>query len=304
MNAGVLRLRNPMSAVVWLALFVPGHLLDGRLGFVFPAAVLLLGGLILFTQPAPWEARRPAREAAVIFFLLALSDGTSYLYSMAFNGVRTGPMDLWALARPLFAGVFTVCLIRHHDARVRRSLETALTGAIYFTLFLRTIGARSWFLFEPAQSTGYLAALAAIHFLFFSPAPLRRVHAAASAAVVLFIMPAALVSSRAALAQFRASPVFGWGPASYDPVSTLGNQYLRWLLRNGALGTGLILTGLCFVGFRLLRGSWDGGRRLLGSTIFLGFAAGMLMAGAFLEDFRLFALTAFLIAGMHEGEKA
>lgn len=304
MRPGVLRLENPMSAVVWLALFVPGHLLGGRLGFLLPAVVLALGGVILFTRPALWEARRPAREAAAIFFLLALCDATSYLYSMAFNGVRTGPLDFWALGRPLFAGVFTVYLIRHHDDRVRRSLESALMGAIYFTLFLRSIGARSGFLFEPAQSMGYLAALAAIYFLFFSRAPLARAHAAASAAVVLLSMPSSLVSCRAGLAQFRRSPVLGWGPASYEPVAA-GNQYLGWLLRDGVIGAGLILAGLCIVAFRLLRGSWKDRRRtdrrrLLGAATFLGFAAGMLMAGPFLEDFRLYALTAFLVAGMHE----
>ena len=38
-----------------------------------------------------------------------------------------------------------------------------------------------------------------------------------------------------------------------------------------------------------------------GAAVFLGSPAGMLMAGAFLEDFRLFAVTSFLIAGMHTG---
>lgn len=301
MIPGVVRLHNPMSAVVWLAVFVPGHMLDGRIGYFFPAAVLLLGGVILFTQPALWEARRPAREAGVIFFLMLLSDAVSCAYSMAFNGVRSGPMDLWALARPLFAGVFTVYLIRHHDDSVRRSLEKALLGALYFTLFLRTTGSRSWSLFEPAQSMGYLAALAAIHFAFFSRAPLRLAHAAASATVVLFCIPPGLAPSREAMAMFWRSPVFGWGPAFYEPVSSLGNQYLRWLLRGGVLGTALILIGLSLVGFRLLRDAWNDRRRLLGAAIFLGFAAGMLMTGAFLEDFRLFVLTAFMIAGMHEG---
>lgn len=304
MRPGVLRLHNPMSAVVWLALFVPGHLLGGSLAFVLPSAALVLGALSLYTRPAPWEARRPAREAAAIFFLLALAEGTSYLYSMAFNGVRTGPLDAWALARPLFAGVFTVYLIRHHDATVRRTLESALLGAIYLTLFLRSIGARSGYLFEPAQSMGYLAALAAIHFLFFSQAPLARAHAAAAAAVVLLSMPPGLASSAPALAQFRRSPLLGWGPASYDTAAA-GSQYLSWLVRYGVAGTGLILTGLAIVAFRLLRGAWKDRRRtdrrrLVGSAAFLGFSAGMLMAGAFLEDFRLYALTAFLVAGVHE----
>jgi len=304
MNPGVFRLHNPMSAVVLLALFVPGQMLGGRLGLVLPISVLILGGMILYTQPAPWEARRPAREAAALFFLMLLSDAVSYAYSLAFNGVRTGPMDLWALARPLFAGVFAVYVIRHHDDHVRKSLEAGLLGAIYLTLFLRTTGAGSWSLFEPVQSMGYLAALATIHFIFFSRAPLRLAHAAASATVVLYCIPSALSSSREALAMFWRSPVFGWGPASYDPVSSLGNQYLRWMLRYGLLGAGVILAGLSIVCFRLLRGSWHDRRRLLGSAIFLGFTAGMLMGGAFLEDLRLFALTAFLIAGMHEGGAA
>lgn len=301
---GVLRLHNPMSAVIWLALFVPGHLFNGRLAFLLPSAVLLFGGPALFAQPAPWETRRPAREAAVIFFLLALLDAVSYAYSMAFNGIRSGPADLAALSRALFAGLFTVYLIRHYDSSVRRSLESALTAALYFTLFIQSVGALSWALFEPAQSMGYLAALAAIHFVFFSHAPFRRAHAAAAALVVLLSMPSGLASSREVLASFWSSPVFGWGPAAYEPMASFGNQYQRWMLRNGALGAGLILVGLGFVGFRLLRDSWHERRRLLGAAIFLGFTAGMLMAGAFLEDFRLFVLTAFLVAGMHQGEKA
>jgi hypothetical protein len=146
---------------------------------------------------------------------------------------------------------------------------------------------------------GYLAALAAIHFLFFSRAPLRLAHAAAAATVVLFCVPPGLTSSDEASALFWRSPVFGWGPAAYEPVSSLGNQYQRWLLRGGVLSGGLILAGLAFVGFRLLRDAWDERRRLLGAAVFLGFAGGMLMAGAFLEDFRLYVLTGLLIAGMH-----
>lgn len=304
MISGMLRLHNPMCVIVWLALFIPGHVLGGRIGFVFPAVVFLLGCVILFSSPSPWETRRPARQAAAIFFLLALLDAVSCAYSTAFNGIRTGPWDLWALTRTVFAGVFTVYLIRHYDASVRKSLETALTAAVYFTLFLRSLGVRDWSLSESGQAMGYLAVLAAVHFLFFSRAPLRLAHAASSAALVLFSMPTAPGSSREAAAYFWRSPVFGWGPAFYEPMSSLGNQYMRWLLRNGVLGTGLILIGLSLVAFRLLRATWDDRLRLPGAAIFIGVTAGMLMAGAFLEDFRLFALTSFLIAGMHEGGRS
>lgn len=304
MIPGVLRLHNPMSAVVWLALFVPGHFLGGRLGHFFIAAVFLLACVTLFSSPSPWEMRRPARQAAAIFLLLALLDAVSYAYSTAFNGILTGPADLWALSRPLYAGVFTVYLIRHYDASVLKSQETALTAMIYFTLFLRSLGVRDWALFEPAQLLGYLAILAAVHFLYFSRAPLRLVHTASSAAVVLFCMPAAPGPLHEAAAYFWRSPVFGWGPALYEPMSAMGNQYMRWLLRNGVLGTGLIMIGLSIVAFRLLRATWNERLHLPGAAVCLGFAAGMLMAGAFLEDFRLFVLTSFLIAGMHEGGRS
>lgn len=303
MIPGVLRFHNPMCALVWLALFVPGHRFGGALGLLLPAAVVLIGGPALFASPSPWERRAPSRQAAAIFFLLVLIDAVSYAYSLAFNGVRTGALDALGLARPFAAGLFAVYLIRHYDASVREAMERALLGAVYLALFLLSIGARSWFLFEPVSFMGYLAAMAAIYFLFFSRARLRLAHAAASVLVILFSAPPALGSMREALDYFWRSPVFGWGPAQYEPMSSLGNQYLRWLLRNGVLGAGLIFFGLGLVAFRLLRALWDDRNRLLGATFFLGFAAGMLLAGAFLEDFRLFALTGFMIASMHEEAK-
>lgn len=293
----VLRLHNPMSALVWLALFAPGQLFGGRLGLLLPAAAVLIGGAALFSQPSPWETRRTALRAARLFFVLALLDVVSYAYSTAFNGIRTGPLDLWALSRPLVAGLFVVYLIRHYDASVRRSLESALTAAVYLTLFLVSIGAGSWSLFEPVQAMGYVAVLAAVYFLFFSRAPLRRAHAAAAALVVYLSSPAGFGSARGASSYFWRSPILGWGPARYEPMA--GNQYLTWLLRNGALGMSVILIGAGLVAYHVLRAQRDRSRRI-GAALFLGAAALMLAAGAFLEDFRLFALTSFLIAGMRE----
>jgi len=171
MMTGVLRLHNPMSALVWLALFVPGHLFGGRLGLLLPAAAVLLGAVALFTLPSPWERRSPSRQAGALFFLVFLVEALSFAYSAAFNGIRTGGLDALALTRPLAAGLFTVYLIRHFDGTVRDALERALLCAVYLSLFLLTIGARAWFPFEPVHHMGYLAALAAIHFVFFSRLP-------------------------------------------------------------------------------------------------------------------------------------
>lgn len=301
MIPGVLRLHNPMSALVWLALFVPGHFLGGALGLVLPAAVLVVGGPALYASASEWERRAPSRQAGLVFFLLFLIDAVAYAYSLAFNGVRTGWPDALALARPLAAGLFSVYLIRHYDDSVGEALERALMGAIWLTVFLFSTGRTGSPLFERVTSMCYLATLAAIWFVFFSRARLRLVHAAASAVVVLFCAPAAPRPSREALEYFWRSPLLGWGPAKLEPMSALGNQYMSWALRDGLLGAALILGGLAVVAYRLLRASWHDRRRLVGSAVFLGFAAGMLMAGAFLEDFRLFALTGFMIAGMHEG---
>jgi len=300
---GVLRLHNPMCALVWLALFVPAHFLGGALGLVLPAAVLVIGGPALFASPSAWERRAPSRQAGLVFFFLFLADAVSYAYSLAFNGVRTGWVDALSLARPLAAGLFSVYLIRHYDDSVGESLEKALLGAIYLSVFVFSTGLSPRHLFEPVPLLGYLAALAAIWFAFFSRTRLRLAHAAAAAVVVLFCAQTAPLPAREALEYFRRSPLLGWGPAVLEPTSALGNQYLRWALRGGLVGAAVIFAGLCAVAFRLLRATWHDRRRLIGSAVFLGFAAGMLMAGAFLEDFRLFVLTGFLIAAMHEAKK-
>ena len=51
------RLSNPMSAVVWLAFFVPAALFGAWLDRTFGVAVFLLGGAVLIAKPSPWEAR-------------------------------------------------------------------------------------------------------------------------------------------------------------------------------------------------------------------------------------------------------
>jgi len=295
---GVMRFQNPMSALVWLALFVPAHLFGGRLALVLPVAAILIGAPALLSRPSPWEARRASRLAMMFFLILSLLDVVSFAYSAAFNGVRSGFGDVFALSRYPIMGLFVVHLIRHYDEAVRKSLEAGLAVAVYYTLFLYTIGARDWFLFVPSQFVGYIAALSVIHFLFFSRAPLKRAHAAASIGVTVLSAPSVLSSSREALVYFWKSPVFGWGPALYEPMSSLGNQYVRWMVRGGGLSLSLILIGLMIVCFYVLRAAWNDRLHLVGGAIFLGFTAGMLLAGAFLEDFRLFVITSFLIAGM------
>jgi hypothetical protein len=106
------------------------------------------------------------------------------------------------------------------------------------------------------------------------------------------------VTDSVALQFIRRSPVFGWGPVAASVPGR--SQYLFWLLESGALGAGVILAALLLAGYRLLRAAGGDPKRLAGAAAFLGSAALMLASGRFLESDRLFFLTAFLAAGIHE----
>lgn len=345
------RLPNPMSAVIWLAFFVPASLFGGWLDRFFGVAVFLLGCAVLIAKPSPWEARKPSARAFKLFLLLEFLYIISYVYSAAFNGIQIGPRDYFELLRYVFLGLFVVYLIRHYDAQVRSAMEWAMTAALYFSLF-----------FPSADLQGYVAIMTLCYLLFFSCLRLRFLHAATALLVVffsgarsswtaaLFVLSAALavrlyqilarrrVKSAvqlslafsalflASVAVFlhakagavaavpagatpqtlrfiRSSPIFGWGPAEYGGIPSGNSQYLLWFLKGGVLGGGVILAGLVLAGYRLLRAASRDSTHLAGAAAFLGSVALMLIGGLFLESFRLFFLTAFFMAGMHEASR-
>jgi hypothetical protein len=344
------RLPNPLSAVVWLAFFIPASFFGGWADRSLGVAVFLLGCAVLVSKPSPWEARKPSALALRIFLLLEFFCIVSAMYSTAFNGIQMGARDYFELLRYILLGAFAAYLIRHYDAQVRGAMEWAMTAALYFSL-----------LFPSADPRGYVAVLTLCWLLFFSRMRLRLLHAATAVLVVFFsgdrgswtaaflvlsaaiavrlyrrlvrrrvkhaaraslvfcclllaspvvyvrvkraAAPAPISSSEAAALQFiRRSPVFGWGPAQ-DREIPGRSQYLFWTLKGGALGAGLILAGLLLAGYRLLRAASGDAARLAGAAAFLGSVALMLAWGRYLESFRLFFLTAFFMAGMHETRK-
>jgi hypothetical protein len=327
----IVRLPNPLGAVVWLALFLPVALLGGWADRAFGAGVFLLGCVVMRAMPSPWEARAPSRWAFKIFLVFELIFIGSYMYSAAFNGIRVGFRDVWELARYVFLGGGVIYLIRHRDARMLAALEWAAAAAPYYFLVVRA-----------ADPGGYLAALTLCWLLFFSRLRLRQAHiAAALTAIALNGSPAAWtaagISLAAALAaHYRAapgrrlyvvaglvffaavlffgqktaghaalryisrSPVFGWGPAAYGGVPSPDNQYLVWVLKVGLLGLLAIKCGLALASYRLWDATAEDARRHVGAAAFLGSAALMLGSGRFLESDRAFLATAAFIAGMHE----
>ncbi len=160
------RLPNPLSAVALLAFLLPGHRLDGALDRAFAAAACLLAAGVLFVKPSPWEARKPAREAAWFCALLQLLYVLSFAYSAAFNGVQTGLQDWLELPRWLLLGAFCVHLIRHYDDQVREAMEAGMLAAVCAGPLLFT-----------SADYGYAAVLSACWFLFFSRSRLRLVYA-------------------------------------------------------------------------------------------------------------------------------
>lgn len=399
--SGTVRLPNPMILIVWLTIFVPGHLFEWWVERAFSASVFMVACMVLMTKSSPWEARRPSNRASTLFFLIQFLYVTSYVFSVAFNGIQTGPRDYFELARFLILWAFVVYVIRHFDARVRSALEKAMTASLYYSLFVLMAyrssiplltpffkgwlyaGTKTWAQggqlrlsapYENPNFLGFVTTLTLCGLLFFSKSRMRAVHLTAAFIVLFYsgsrtawaasgvllalalavyvyqglvrlkvkfavqlslclllsgpwLIPRVMASSRVArvvsalgrgglhqeanaaerLTQAREalnfisrSPVFGWGPSKYETMSYVDNQYLLWLLRNGALGTGLIAAGLMLVGWRLIRSARHDTVRLTGAAGFIASVAMMLLAGQFLDNFRLFFLTAFMAAAIAE----
>lgn len=93
------------------------------------------------------------------------------------------------------------------------------------------------------------------------------------------------------------SILVGWGPSKYAVLDVVDNQYLLWLLRNGLLGTVLIVGGASIVVSRVWRVQGDSWGRFGVAAVVLAVGV-MLMTGAFLDNIRLFIHTAFVLAGM------
>jgi hypothetical protein len=195
MKALKIRLSNPLSAVAWAAFLAPLE----RLGsWAEPALMLATAGLgcvVLYTQPSPWEARATSLKAARAFAVLQLLYVVSFLYSLAFNGLQTGPRDLWDLPRYALWGVCAVYLIRHFDGAAKRAVESAMTASVYL----------SWAAFQDRAARGYVLNVALCYLLFFSRSPRRALHAAAALLMTAFLAdpscrPATLLIVCAALA--------------------------------------------------------------------------------------------------------
>ena len=169
----ILRFPNPMSAVVWLAFFLPASLLGGWVDRTFGAALFVLGGAALLAKPSPWETRKPSAQALKVFLLLELLYVVSFAYSAAFNGALFGLRDYFELLRYVFLGVFAAYLIRHYDAQVRGAMEWAMLAALYFSLAL-----------PPADPQAYVAIMTLCWLLFFSRLRLRHLHAVTALFVV------------------------------------------------------------------------------------------------------------------------
>ena len=288
------RLPNPMCAAAWLAFLLPARLLGDRMDLALALAVFAVACVVLWVKPSPWESRAPAREAALIFAGLQFLCILSYLYALAFKGAQSGALNLIELPRAVLLGVFVVYLVRHYEASVRAATESAMTAAVYgSSLFYET----------PAERI-FAVSLTLCYLVLFSRARLRYLHAAAAAAVLVLSRAGfSLASSSDALRLIGQSPLFGWGPARYELVSTAGNQYQSWLARGGALGAGLIAVGLGLVAYRLLRGEEDL-RRRAAVAAFLACGVLLLLTGPFLGGYRLFFTTAFLVAAVHEPSRS
>ncbi len=210
----VLRVPNPMIFIVWLTIFVPGHLADAWIERSFAGVVCVVGLLTLFSKPAAWETRRPARLAGMFFFLIQFLFVASFVHAVAFMGLQTGMRDYFEVVRYLILGVFVVYVMRHYDDRVRRATETAVAASLYWSILVAVCwiydvpGLSPFFKqvlyahtktfvnyfgtlrlsapFENPNFLGFYASQVLTYLLFFSRSPSRPIHIAAALLVIFF----------------------------------------------------------------------------------------------------------------------
>ncbi|MDX6769391.1 MAG: O-antigen ligase family protein [Elusimicrobiota bacterium] len=405
-GTATVRLPNPMVLMVWLTVFVPGHLYLWAVERAFAGLVLFAAVFLSLAQTAPWETRRPSQRALAFVFLIQFLYAVSYVYSTAFNGIETGMRDAFEMLRYVIVGGFAFYVIRHADASVRDAVERALSVIPYYSLFVLACFSRSVpvltglfkdFLYAQTKTSvgattgqfrvaapyanpnylGYACALGLAYFLFFGRSRLRFLHAGAMLVAIfstgsrtawiatgvilayaaaayayqglvrvrlryalqlslgLFVLVVAgvrlsgrimenprvrrvvtavhrgglqeesnaskrLDQFRDALSYIERSPVLGWGPSKYETMTYVDNQYLLWLLRNGALGTAVILAALAMAGWRLVVSTRGDPLAMAGALAFLSALALMLMTGQFLDNFRLLFLTGFIAVAIHQ----
>ena len=287
------KLPNPLVAIAWCAFLLPDRLAPGRLDLPLAALAAFAGAASLWTMPAPWESRGPAWRAAALAGALQLLWVLSYLFSLAFNGAQTGPLDWLDLPRWTLLGVFAVHLIRHHGPAVREATETAMAASAY----------ASFLVFDSPRERFAAAALTLCWQLLFSRSRLRLAHAAAAlAALAMSGAAPAVAAAPDVLRLIRASPLLGWGPARYELLSATSPQYLHWLARGGWLGGVILAFGLASLVRSLLRVEDDLRRRAAVAT-FLVLFAGLMLTGPLLDGYRFPIMAAFMLAALHDSRE-
>lgn len=88
---------------------------------------------------------------------------------------------------------------------------------------------------------------------------------------------------------FVESPAIGTGSAKYSEIDVIDNQYMTWLLRTGLFGFVMLLLIFGRVAIAQVRAARRSNRQLGVASFWIG-AGVMLLAGAFLENFRLMFL--------------
>jgi O-antigen ligase len=395
----VIRLPNPMMAVVWLAIFTPGHLYEWWVERTLVASVFVLSCLTLFLKSSAWESRQTTRRIGAFFFLIQFFYMFSFIYSVAFNGIETGPRDYFDLGRHVFLWAFVAYVYNHYDERVRGATEAATTFSIYYCLivafcFLKFVPVLTPFFryalyaqtktainymgqlrlsapFENPNFLGFYMMQVLCYLIFFSRSTLRFLHCAGALLVIYFsgsrttwaattlILSAAfaayayagvrtlklklavqlslgvlvlvlagvrfapvVLQNNRVRALFEAvhkggvqneanaagrleqnlqvwdfvkrSPLLGWGPSKYAIFDYVDDQYALWGLRNGAIGTLIILAGLGWVAARLILSQRGDALATTGSVAFVSAIALALLTGEFLGNFRLFYMTWFI----------
>jgi len=132
---------SPYSLIIWLCIFIPGHMGGFIIEQLFIAFVLVWGALIFLTQKTNSNYFKFTRFKILIFFLLLeIFYIISYLNAeITLLGGSGGIRDYLELARYFIYFIFVLIIFFYHPRNSKYLVDTLITASLFYSSFIALI---------------------------------------------------------------------------------------------------------------------------------------------------------------------
>jgi hypothetical protein len=129
---------SPYSAIIWLGVFVPGHLGGFIVEQIYVAFVVLCAIALFATRRTNSNYFNISKKGVGFFFLLLeLFYVFSYFHAeISFSAGPGGFRDYLELARYLIYLIFIILVLSYHPKNSKHLAEGLITATVFFSLFI------------------------------------------------------------------------------------------------------------------------------------------------------------------------